>query len=575
MTATTPRPSSDRKVGARAVPLGLGAVVALVGLLATWFAGALVSGHHADEVADALDAIAADMDADAQRRLDAVRASLLTLAAGRSTGAVAESELSWLLANTGVVEETPGLLAVLYADARTADEGGVVVPQAIHPFSPNIAVLGRDITREPERRRAIAAARDTGSITATSVVTHVDGGVDAILVMAPAYDGGGTTILERRAEFAGVMIGVLSPDELFSSVSRSPVRASLLDRGAAGALLPQPVPVWSQGTDLGGTARTYDIAFADRLWELTLAPGPGFVERGDVLVAVWAGGIAVSLLLGALVGVWVGRKRRLEETVVERTRELRHANEQLRRAGVLRSQFIATVSHELRTPLTSVIGFVQTLRRMDGLDGMDPSMRDDFLARAERNGLTLRRMIEELLDFGRLERGELDLDLEVVDVGAVVGTIAADLRPALGARPCVVDVPHGILAEVDVGALHRILANVLSNAIRYGVDDGPVELTVRVGAGNVEIVCGDRGPGFDPDDLPRLMERFVRGAGVMGQGTGLGLALVRELAVAHGGACELRNRPGGGAEVVVRLPTVRMSEPPADDGVAPGLARVE
>ena len=107
---------------------------------------------------------------------------------------------------------------------------------------------------------------------------------------------------------------------------------------------------------------------------------------------------------GLVTALLLGRRERLERLVDERTSELRQANAELERANRLRSQFITTVSHELRTPLTSVLGFIQTVRR---LGDANPSTREDFLARAERNALMLRRMIEELLDFGRLERGEV------------------------------------------------------------------------------------------------------------------------------------------------------------------------
>lgn len=299
---------------------------------------------------------------------------------------------------------------------------------------------------------------------------------------------------------------------------------------------------------------------------------PRTATEVDAAGLVTLTGTLLSFLVAGLLAIHVGRRRRLEAEVAERTRELQQANEALQQASALRTQFITTVSHELRTPLTSVLGFVQTVRRIEQLE---PHVRDDFLERAERNGLTLRRMIEELLDFGRLERGELELTRQIIDVGATVTRIAADLRPSVGARPIDVDVEPGIRAEVDISALHRILANMLSNAATYAPGDHPIELFVRRRDHVVEIVCADRGPGFDPADLPRLLERFVRGTGVMGQGTGLGLAVVRELAHAHGGDARLRNREGGGAEVVVGIPGVHTSIAPATATFTPGLARVD
>ncbi len=551
-------PDTDPAAAGRRLwpPATAGIVVALVGLLVTaglWRAAALDT-H--EDVAAELDRIAHEVETQVNRRVEVAESALLTMAAQVSTGTADSREIQWVLANTAVVEELPGMLAMLYAEATTTEDGLRVAPRAIHPLEPNVSVLGRNILRDPERRRAIEAARDSGETSATSIVTHADGGVDALLVMTPVLDGRTGTIAERRAAFRGVMIAVVSPTELFADIARLPADITVEDLGPTQDVFRSQAPLtrlYASTEQLSGTTRTHVFPVADHSWQLTVAPGAGFPVTSNAATIVAIAGALLSGLIGLLAAVLVGRREHLEQLVADRTRELRRANAELERVGRLRSQFITTVSHELRTPLTSVIGFIQTVRRMDA---RDLGARDDFLARAERNGLTLRRMIEELLDFGRLERGEIVLDRRAVDVGRAVADVVRDLEASLKRRCIVIDVPEGIVAEVDTDALERIVGNLLTNADRYAPGSDPVEVCVRRAGEWVEVVCRDRGPGFVPNDIPMLFERFVRGSGVMGEGTGIGLSVVRDLAVAHGGDADLGNRPGGGAEVVVRLPAL-------------------
>lgn len=571
---------TDRVVGGRRAQR-LGVAVTVVGLLLVALGGLASVRHTQRETASHLDLLADEADTQVNRRLEAAESALLTLAGGLSTGVVDETEVQSLLAATSVVEEVPGLLAMLHAVVDEIDGQPVVTPRAAHPYAPNSSVLGRNLLQDPARRTAIETARDTAGLAATTIVTHADGDVDAILLMVPVYDREPTSLEERRRWFEGVVIAVISPDELFASVARLPVTLDVVDTTVDG----NPVAVWATAGAPAPDAPTYRMTFADRSWQGRLGPGEGFPVDGHGLGLVLTGGVLLAVLAGLLTAVLVGRREQLALLVDDRTRDLQDAYAKLERVGALRSQFITTVSHELRTPLTSVLGFIQTVRRIDELD---PSVRDDFLARAERNGVTLRRMIEDLLDFGRLERGELELDRERLDVGRVVLEHAGDLRPALASRTVDVAVQDDVVAEVDRAALHRILANLLSNAVKYAPGDDPIEVIVEQHGPWVELVCRDRGPGFDPKDLPNLLERFVRGSGVMGEGTGIGLSLVYELALAHGGDAVLRNRPGGGAEVLVRLPAVRRAGPTAgtgnngngsrtkaDQDVVAGLAKAE
>ena len=299
---------------------------------------------------------------------------------------------------------------------------------------------------------------------------------------------------------------------------------------------------------------------ADRLWTIEVSPGDGFADRSSTVVAVTVGGLLLAVALAVLVYAVVGHQEQLEAAVATRTAALQATNDQLERANALRTRFITTISHELRTPLTAVIGFAASLRRI-GVD--DPVVADEMLDRIERNGATLRRMIEEMLDFGRLERGEVQLRPTPTELGAEVARVVADIAPTFGRVAIRTVAPAPVWAEVDTQALERIIANLCSNVGRYAPGAEAVVRVTRVGDDAV-VRCEDDGPGF-ADGADSLLERFVRGEGVMGDGIGIGLSLVHELVVAHGGAVTLSSSVSGGAAVTIHLPA---TEPPADPGAA-------
>lgn len=544
-----------------------GVVAAVTGLVLTAVLGMVLADARRSDVLHELERTAGVVDGQITRRLAVVEAALLSLTAQLGAGDPAPAQFQGVLRRTTVVEEVPGLLALVWAEQGLGGDQALA-PVAVHPLAPNTAVLGRNLFDDAVRSRALVVARDQARITATPVVTHVDGDVDAILIMAPVHRMTPDTVAGRRLMFRGVMIAVVSPAALLSDLDDMPVEAVVRDLGGTGAATTDSATVdgevlWGTTSSLRGEVVRSTVQVADRSWELALAPGSDFtVTSHDVRWAV-AAGVLLSLLLGLLVWSLADRRGRLEELVEVRTAELQRSNEELEVASRLQTQFISTISHELRTPLTSVVGFVQTLRRMPSLDVTE---RDAFLGRVERNAQALRRMIEDLLDFGRLERGEQPLQTQRLDVGLAVVEIVRDLQPTLAGRRIMLRVDRGAFAEVDRDALEHIVRNLVGNALRYAPGDGPIEMGVRRVDGQVMLLCCDRGPGFIAEDLPVLCERFVRGTGVMGDGTGIGLALVRELATAHGGAVHLANREGGGAEVMVSLPA---TGPPAQVAAVP------
>src|SRR5439155_22914195 len=162
-------------------------------------------------------------------------------------------------------------------------------------------------------------------------------------------------------------------------------------------------------------------------------------------------------------------------------------------------------------------------------------------------------MITHLLDFGRLERGEFELQPKVCDVGDLVRRVVANMVHALSGHDVVTNLEAGVTATVDRFAFDRSLGNLLSNAAKFSSPGKPIEVTVCDATGNAVVSVRDHGPGIDPSELDRIFERFYRGPAAKG-GTGIGLAVAKDLAELHGGRVEAANAVGGGAVFTVVLP---------------------
>jgi two-component system sensor histidine kinase KdpD len=247
----------------------------------------------------------------------------------------------------------------------------------------------------------------------------------------------------------------------------------------------------------------------------------------------------------------------------ERLAEQAAAVKPLEAADKLRTALLSAVSHDLRTPLSSAIAAITSLRSHDVV--FDDHDRDELLATADESLDRLARLVENLLDMSRLQAGALGMSpqrLSVVD--AVANTVGA-LGPA-GHR-IGIQIPEE-LAEINVdpGLLDRIMANVLSNAIRHSPPDQPPMVTASEHGGFVEIRFVDHGPGIPVADRDRVFLPFQRlGDRDNDTGIGLGLALSRGLAEAMGGGLDPETTPGGGLTMVLRIPAADLARPPLDD----------
>ena len=226
-----------------------------------------------------------------------------------------------------------------------------------------------------------------------------------------------------------------------------------------------------------------------------------------------------------------------------------------RRLDEEKSDFIATVSHELRTPMAAVYGAAQTLLREDIEVPADVrrSLAEMIASQASR----LTNIVNELLLARRLDRGEIELEHEAVDIAELSRTTIEAMRAQLPEDVAVeVDVAEGVdRAAGDAGRIQQVLVNLVDNAVKYGGSD--VRVRVEQGREAIRILVTDSGPGIEPAEQQRIFEKFYRVDPQLRRapgGTGLGLYISRELVDRMGGTLTVSSRPAAGATFVMELP---------------------
>ena len=237
----------------------------------------------------------------------------------------------------------------------------------------------------------------------------------------------------------------------------------------------------------------------------------------------------------------------------ERLAEQAAAVEPLAAADRLRAALLSAVSHDLRTPLASAKAAITSLRSPDV--EFSAADRAELLVTADESLDRLVRLVENLLDMSRLQAGALGAKLQPISIADSVATTMEDLLP--DGRDVAIHIPDDLAdCLADPALVERILANLISNALRYSPDGVPPMITASEHAGRIELRVVDHGPGIPAQDRERVFLPFQRrGDRTNDTGVGLGLALSRGLAEAMGGSLEPDTTPGGGLTMVLRLPT--------------------
>jgi signal transduction histidine kinase len=235
-------------------------------------------------------------------------------------------------------------------------------------------------------------------------------------------------------------------------------------------------------------------------------------------------------------------------------RELEEQNAQLRESERLKSDLVNTVSHELRTPLSGVLGFTKLLLTRD----FDTETRRHYLGIVDAQARRLSELLDDFLDVRRIEEGRFERVREPIDVGALLREEAQLYGAQSPKHRLALDLPKTPLEVVGNGdRLRQVVGNLLSNAIKYSPKGGIVELAARSEGDAVRVEVRDEGIGIPEPQQPQIFTKFFRGdAAASGiTGTGLGLAVSRDIVESHGGRIGFTSTEGIGTTFFVELPS--------------------
>jgi signal transduction histidine kinase len=362
--------------------------------------------------------------------------------------------------------------------------------------------------------------------TPVTILWRISDGVTTALVAGPHY--------QQHQWFDPVLT---SPD--FSSV-----RVSISER-ESGAIYGSQIPSGLPAAVRAASATTlpWDVSVT------TLDPDAtsgSFAQRRRLMIF----GLALVVLFVVAATYFVSRAV---------SRELA--------AATLQSDFVSAVSHEFRTPLTSMKQFTEMLVDDDDVPAEE---RREFYRAQERATRRLSRLVESLLDFGRMEAGARPYRLEPLDAADLVRTVVEEFRHEGGSSGFSIEcaIPETVVPiNGDREALAQALWNLLDNAVKYSGDSRTVQVKVDDGD-RVSIRVRDHGLGITPAEQRRIFDKFARGSSAVQagiKGTGIGLAMVRHIVDAHGGKVMVDSEPGHGSTFTIELPTRRGLGPGTGD----------
>ncbi len=277
---------------------------------------------------------------------------------------------------------------------------------------------------------------------------------------------------------------------------------------------------------------------------LTAAGGTAglLVLHSPVPAAIGPGVVAAVEDLAALLGLLVANAR---------LRQVVSAMQSAQEDARLREELLAALSHDMQTPLAVLLGSVKALQQFDDLA---PKHRAGLYEGMARRGAQLQRLVEQFLDYSRLEAGRpIEARPSSTDVGAAIARLETDLG---WRRPLELAVPPDLPpAFVDPDRLNQVLANLISNALKFSPVGSPISVTARAAEDEVQVVVEDRGRGMSPSELEEAFLKFHRGSGSGDTpGTGLGLYVSRAVIEAQGGQLTGDSQLGRGSRFTLTLP---------------------
>ena len=319
-----------------------------------------------------------------------------------------------------------------------------------------------------------------------------------------------------------------------------------------------------------------DIAAGKPEMELVVAAAEGrFEDEGWRLrkdgSRFWANVVITALRdkTGELIGFGkvtrdLTERRAAQQRAIENARRLA----EVEAANHAKAEFLAAISHELRTPLNAIAGYVELLET--GLRGPVNAQQKEDLRRIRRSQQHLLGIINDLLNFTRIEAGTVNYDIEPFSMGEALDVVRVMAEPLAAAKGMTLEwpAPTEVMARGDMSKVEQILLNLITNAVKFTPHGGRITVEVGSSPEGVSVTVTDTGIGIPVDQLESIFEPFVqvgRTLTSLHEGAGLGLAISRDLARAMGGELSARSGPGEGASFLLVMPP---AGPHADDRLA-------
>jgi PAS domain S-box-containing protein len=308
-----------------------------------------------------------------------------------------------------------------------------------------------------------------------------------------------------------------------------------------------------------------DIQAGKPPWELEVAEKEGRLEDEGWRIRkdgsrFWANVVITALRdsTGTLVAFGkvtrdLTERMEAQERAIQNARRLAEV-EALSRA---KSQFLASMSHELRTPLNAIGGYAELIEM--GLGGAVTEQQREYLTRIRTSQQHLLRIINDLLNYSRIESGRLDYEQAPVSLPAVIETVTAMVTPQVTGKNITLETPAcgEVVAMGDRLKIEQVVLNLLSNAVKFTPSGGRITVSCALSGEQATLAVTDTGPGIPADRADDIFEPFVqlgRSLSSGHEGAGLGLAISRDLARNMGGDVTVKTAPGEGAAFTLRLP---------------------
>ncbi|HIQ70346.1 MAG TPA: HAMP domain-containing histidine kinase [Candidatus Avoscillospira stercorigallinarum] len=248
-------------------------------------------------------------------------------------------------------------------------------------------------------------------------------------------------------------------------------------------------------------------------------------------------------------------QKHLDDEIGELAETINDMSAKIAQSEKMQAEFISSVSHELRTPLTAITGWGETILSGDHIDPVETRRGMVIILREARR---LTSMVEELLEFTRMQDGRFTLNMEDADLRAefedtvfMYGSRLQQEGIELEYEESDEEIPE---IPCDVSRMRQVFLNILDNAAKHGGEGKKITASIHHESGQVVVRIRDFGPGIPEDELPHVKMKFYKGSS-KARGNGIGLAVCEEIVTMHGGSLTLENAPGGGTLVTISLPS--------------------